>query len=357
MVQKSQTPRSGRLPTVSDVAARAGVAPATVSNVITGRRPVAEALRIRVHEAIDVLGYKTNQVAASLRLKQTRSIGIVVPDLTNPFFAALVRHVEELAAESDFQILLVGSNETASQEAKRIRALISRRIDGLIIAPTQDNVSEIVVATDGRVPVVLVDRAIGAKGFDTIAADNVEAGYSGCRHLIELGHKHIAILETASALANINDRAIGYRKAMAEAGLAAHGRIIDGGLTIESCRQAIEPVLRAKQRPTAIFATAYVATLGTIKAIRAIDLNFPQDISLLGFDDFDWMTALRPYVSTIRQPVQELAINAWNLLHARIAGEVQGHLQVRLPCSLQVRESTAPPAKGRVARRLSTKAD
>src|SRR5437660_521980 len=171
-------------PTIRDVAARAGVATATVSNVLTGRRQVAQDRRRRVLEAVDALGYQPNRLAAGLRRQRTGTVGMVVPDLT--------------------------------------------------------------------------DR-----------------------------------------LANIRDRIEGYGRALAEAGLGERARVVLGGLTVEGCRAAIEQELRRADRPTAIFAATYDATLGAIKAIRAVDLAFPEDVSLLGFDDFDWMTVLRPYVSTI----------------------------------------------------------
>jgi LacI family transcriptional regulator len=132
---------------------------------------------------------------------------------------------------------------------------------------------------------------------------------------------------------------------LAEAGISKSERVVYGGVTVDSCREAIRPELLKQDRPTAIFGTAYVATLGAVQAIRAANLSIPEDISLLGFDDSDWMTVLRPYVSTIRQPIQDIATNSWNRLHARVIGDVEGHLHMQLPCTLEVRESTCPPGR------------
>ena len=339
------------VPTIRDVAARAGVATATVSNVLTGRRPVADGLRRVVLDAVQELGYERNHLAASLRLQRTRSVGIVVPDLTNPFFAELVRQIEEVAARSDFQILLVDSNEEPTREAARIRALLARRIDGLIMAPTTDDVT-CLGAARRHPPTILIDRGLDLPGFDSVGADNVQACYRGCRHLLDLGHRDIALLVTVADLGNIRDRIEGYRQALAERGCADHERVVIGGATIEGCRAAIESQLRGAGRPTAIFAAAYVATLGAIQAIRAIDLAFPEDVSLLGFDDFDWMTVLRPYVSTIRQPVAEMASHAWKLLMSRCEdNDSEQHARIRLPCTLEVRESTRPPSTVAARRR------
>jgi LacI family transcriptional regulator len=334
-------------PTIRDVAARAGVATATVSNVLTGRRQVAEDRRRRVLEAVGALGYQPNRLAAGLRRQRTGTVGMVVPDLTNPFFAALVQRVEELAAEGDCQILLVDSSNDPAREAARTRALLAHRIDGLIMAPTEDALP---AAAGAGLPVVLVDRGFGLPGFDTVAADNEEACYRGCRHLLQLGHRDIALLASTDRLANIRDRIEGYRRALAEAGEGERASVVHGGLSVEGCRAAIEQELRRADRPTAIFAATYDATLGAIKAIRAVDLAFPEDVSLLGFDDFDWMTVLRPYVSTVAQPIDAMAAAAWRLLTARLAnGEAEA--RIRLPCTLKVRESTRPPSDAATRRR------
>jgi len=198
--------RSGKPPTIRDVAELASVAPATVSNVLTGRRPVAEDRKQRVLAAVAQLGYRPNHLAASLRRQETRTIGIVIPDLTNPFFAALVHRIEELAAEADYQILLMSSNEDTEQEAHRVDVLLARQTDGLIIAPARDDVSAFAASAADLPPTVLVDRGFGLAGFDTIAADNYDAAKRGCQHLISLGHTDIVLVVSDSSLANIADR-------------------------------------------------------------------------------------------------------------------------------------------------------
>jgi LacI family transcriptional regulator len=327
------------------------VAPATVSNVLNETKPVAEARRARVLEAVKALGYRPNHLAASLRRQATRSVGIVVPDLTNPFFAAIVHRIEELASESAYQILLVSSNEDPEQEAARIHALLDRRIDGLIVAPCRDEVETVSHPVGNLPPTVLIDRGFGLAGFDTVAADNFKAAHAGAGHLIELGHRDIALVATDPNLANIADRVAGFRQAMTAAGAAGHARLVIGGLDIDSCRAAVAQELRRPHRPSAVFAASYVATLGAIKAIRALDLDFPRDISLLGIDDSDWMSVLRPYVSAVAQPVAEMAAEAWRLLNHRLAGGGGPYARLRLPCSLEVRESTRPFAPAGKRRR------
>jgi LacI family transcriptional regulator len=340
----AKKPKSDKPSTIKDVAEMAGVAPGTVSNVLTGRRSVAQDLRQRVLRAVEALDYRPNQIAAGLRSQQTRSLGIVVPDLMNPFFAELVYHLDRLAANSNYQTLLAGSNETEILEAERIQSLIARRVDGLVIAPTRDGVSEGVLPSIAGTPTVLLDRGFGFDGFDSITADSRDAGYRGARHLLELGHRDIAVLVTSTELGNISDRAEGFYTALAEAGAGSRRQVIDGGWTIDGCRRALEPVLLKKKRPTAVFAVTYVATLGAIQAIRSAGLAFPEEISVLGFADSEWMTVLHPYVSTLRQPVKEMSSLAWNQLFGRIGGNTGGPVRAKLPCTLEIRESTSPPS-------------
>jgi LacI family transcriptional regulator len=340
MTQAPDFPHHGRPPTIRDVAKRAGVAPGTVSNVLTGRKPVAEPLKRSVLEAVEVLGYRANQLASNLRMRQTRSIGVVIPDLTNPFFALLIQHIERLAARDGYQILLMSSHEDEIEDAERIRALISRQVDGLVIAPAIDAIGPLLDSLTSRPPILVLDRATDNLKCDTVASDNQAGAYEGCRHLLELGHRDIVFLATSEALANVRERVAGFHNALRDYGAAHRSRVIFGGLTVDSCRGAIEQELRRADRPTAIFCGAYVATLGAVKAIRAVDLEFPKHMSLLGFDDADWMTALRPYISTVEQPLDAMSREAWKILKSRLDGTDRPAIHTRLSCILRVREST-----------------
>lgn len=331
------------LPTMRDVAARAGVSAATVSNVLGGRRQVRQELRDRVFAAIDATGYRPNQLASSLRLKRSNTIGILVPDLTNPFFAAFVHRLEDLAAENGYQIILASSNEDERREADRLRTLLSRRIDGLIIAPARDQTPALEEQRLHLPPTVLMDRGFGHTEFDTVAADNMEAARLGCRHLIGLGHRDIAFIVTSTTIANMRERVDGYLSALAETDLGGRARIVAGGFDIDACRSAAEQELYRAERPTAIFAANYVSTLGAMKAIRGVGLDFPDEISLLGFDDSDWMTVLRPYLSVVAQPVYLMADEVWHLLTKRVRNRDEPYRHIRLACTLEIRESTQRP--------------
>src|SRR3546814_5778789 len=191
-----QKPRQGREtgPTIRDVAARAGVSTATVSNVLSGTRHVGPERRQRVLDAIERLDYRPNGIAASLRSQRSRVVGVVVPDITNAFFAGIVHRMEELAAGSGYQVMLVNSNEDPAQERERVRALLSRRADGLIVIPAGDAFEARAMIDAERIGLVVVDRGVDLTGVDTIGADNRQAADQGTRHLLELGHREIAPL-------------------------------------------------------------------------------------------------------------------------------------------------------------------
>lgn len=333
-----------RVPTIRDVAIFARVAPATVSNVLSGRRSVRPELCERVRDAIAAIGYQPNQLASSLRRRRSNAIGIIVPDFTNPFFAGLVHHIEDLAAQDGYDTLIAGSNEDEEREATRLQTLLARRIDGLIMAPARDEVPALAALKPRLPPTVLVDRGVSHVEFDMVTVANADATRMGCRHLLDLGHVDIAFVISSLALSNMGERVAGYHEALTAAGFGGQMRVVEAGFNVDACHNAVVGALRAEPRPTAIFAANYVANLGAMKAIRSLSLDFPREISLLGFDDTDWMTVLQPYLSVIAQPIAAIAKTAWRLLSFRLqaTGPEPGQ-HVRLPCDLILRNSTCTP--------------
>jgi LacI family transcriptional regulator len=341
--KSSRASGAHRPPTIRDVADRAGVSPATVSSVITGIRPVAEESRRLVLAAIAELGFKANHMASSLRMGRSRTVGVVVPNLANEFYASLLRHYEQDAAQVGYELLVVASGEDPRTEAQRIAALIARRVDGLLVVAARDGFGSAPGFPAKLPPTVLVDRNFGHPDFDTVASDNFAAGKMGCEYLLQLGHRDITLLTSGLDNGHIRDRVEGYRAAIKAAGGAARETVVMGGRTIDGCRAAIEQALRRPDPPTAIFATTYFGTIGAVKAIGAVDLAFPAEISLLGFEHSEWMTAIRPYISAINQPFDRMAAESWRLLHKRIGGETGEPERVRLACELNVRESARAP--------------
>jgi LacI family transcriptional regulator, galactose operon repressor len=336
----------GAPPTMHDVARVAGVSIATVSHVLSGVRVVGQIRRERVLQAIDSLGYSPNQVAASLRVRRSAVIAIVVPDIISSFFAKIVRQIEELASGSKYQILLADTQEDPVREGERVRALIRRRPDGLIFVPCQDHTETLEDLRKSDIPVVVIDRVEKGTEFDSISVHNTKAANEGCQHLLSLGHRKITLLVSEPRLRNIAQRIRGYHSAMKNAGVSDHEEIVIGGFTPEQAYMAMGEHLAAGNRPTAIFALTDYLALGTLHALSELDLIVPRDISLLAFDDTDWMTAVRPYISSVRQPIDEIASHAWHTLKDRIEGKRTKQTAWELSCTLIKRESTSTVSPG-----------
>jgi LacI family transcriptional regulator len=325
------------------VAKAAGVSIATVSNVLRGTRYVGPELQQRVQEAIAALQYSPNSVAASLREHRSRTIGVVVPDITIGLFPAIVRRLAKRAACTDYQLILADSQEDPTWEQDRVRALIRRKIDGLIVTPCRDDSPMLEDVRQSGIPTVLLDRVAKGSDFDHVLLDNLAAGQEGTRYLISLGHRRILLLASDPGLRNVQERIEGYRKALADAGLSPFENVLVVGRNeAEQARQALLPLLLDPSRPSAVFAVTQTMTIGALQSFWEAGLEVPKDVSLLAFDDSEWFTALKPFVSTVRQPTDDFADQAWAMLMARLNDDHSPALHTQVRASLVVRESTVP---------------
>jgi LacI family transcriptional regulator len=326
------------------VAARAAVSTATVSHVVNATGRASAKTRLKVLKAIEDLGFRPNGNAASLRTRRSRLVGLVVPSITNAFFAQMASEFEKRAIASGYDLAIVTTGEDAVRERERIEALLSRQLAGLIVYPASDRSVGLGLEPLGLPATVLMDRGLNLPDFDTVGLDNEKTGYQAARALTDLGHRSIAVLVPDLELAPSRDRAEGAKRALRETGAEGGCRILTGGHSIEGGRSAIEQELRREDRVSAIVAATNVATLGAIKAIQSLQLAMPRDISLIGFDDFDWMTALRPYVTAVAQPTDQLAQHAWELLQARMEGRAEPRVQhLTFQGELRIRESSGRP--------------
>lgn len=336
----------GARPKISDVAARARVSPGTVSNVLTGRRHVDPALAARVRAAVEALGYVTHAAASQLRSRRPNVIGAVVPDLPNTFCATFVGKVEELARADGYRTLVAGSGEDADEELAQVQALAAWRPAGVLIIPTDDRFRAGEFLASAGIPVVAVDRVVARTPVDSIAIDNAAEAGRAAAHLAGLGHRRVLVVASSLALKNIRDRVVGIRTALQGASV----EVVEGGAFFPSIAEAVSRRLARPPLPTALLALTNKATLGAVVALGERGLVIPRDVSLIGFDDNEWMRAMRPAVSSVRQPVEALARSAWERLVARIEGDRTPPVHVRVPCTLELRGSTAPPP-GRVGTR------
>src|SRR5215469_8650797 len=338
---RSKSPAGQRGPTIHDVARAASVSTATVSNVLRGTRYVGPQLQQRVQDAVATLQYSPNSVAASLRERRSRTIGVVVPDITTGLFPAIVRRLAKRAAFTDYQLILTDSQEDPAWERERVRALIRRKIDGLIVIPCRDDSPMLDDVRQSGIPTVLLDRVAKGTDFDHVMLDNVAAAREGTRHLISLGHRHVLLLASDPSLRNIRERIEGYREALAEADLSGCENVLVAGHNeAERVRQVLMPVLASEARPSAFFAVTQTMTIGALQTLWEAGLELPKDVSLLAFDDSEWFTALKPFVSTLRQPTDDFADQAWAMLMARLNNDRSPPLQSEVHSTLVIREST-----------------
>lgn len=332
--------------TIKDVAREAGVSLGTASNVISGHRRVSDALRERVEGAISRLGYKPNAIAASLRRKQTRTIGLILPSLQNTFFVEVADALEDLAVADGYEIIMAVTKESPERTINHIRTLAARRVDGIMAIPTIESPLALAELKNLAHPTVIIDRIEDQNDFPSVAIENREAGRLGTEHLLSLGHKQIAFIVNSANLANGRHRVAGFWDAVKAAKVEARCQSLVVGMTDEDAYQHVLALLQRSDRPTALFTLSNLATIGGLRAIQAVGLRIPHDISILAFDDPEFLRVFRPFVSAIRQPTQRIAEESWRLMKQQL-GDAQSEIEhVRLPVEVLIRESTAPLGKG-----------
>jgi LacI family transcriptional regulator len=330
--------------TMNDVARVAKVSIATVSHVINGTRFVSAERVERVHAAMQELGYTPDATARSLRVGRTNTIGLVLPDTSNPFFAALARWIDETGFESGYTTILANSDERPEREHRYVSTLVSKRVDGIILAPSRGDHSTLAkLLENARMPLVVVDRDAALPTADVVLHDNAGGSYAATRHLIELGHTCIGCIAGPADATSAAERVKGFRQAMTEAGLPlpVHA-VVEADFHFSGGREATARLLATEEPFTALFAANDLMAAGAVRALAERGIAVPYDISVIGFDDAPLAEMISPALTTMRQPLQEMAQAAVSLLLARISDGNGGPPTRRvLPTSLVVRESTA----------------
>ncbi len=331
--------------TIREVAERAGVSVATVSHVINGTRYVAPETAARVHRAMAELDYEPNAVAKSLRTRVTHAIGVLVSDITNPFFATLVRGAEDAALAAGYSLIVCNSDEDPQKEDLYIHSLWRRRIDGMLIAPTQDGRSRAIHELVRRkLPFVFVDRKAKGVAADAVLSDNVRGAYLATKHLIERGHRRIGIVLGIPGATTTEERLAGYKQALEEAGISFSEDLVAwGSYRIEGGRQATRKLLAIPNPPTAIFSTNNLMTIGLLQEVCAHQIMASNQVVVVGFDDLEWAGMIYPALTTVAQHPYDIGHKAFTLLHERIQGLKSGdYKEIRVPVELKVRGLQSP---------------
>jgi DNA-binding LacI/PurR family transcriptional regulator len=328
---------------IKDVATRAGVSVATVSRVLNQNPRVKPHLRERVLQAMAELDYRPSGIARNMRNQSARVIGLIISDIQNPFFTALVRAVEDVAYENQYTVLLCNSDEDPQKEQLYADVLSTERVAGVIIVPTSRD--SCIPLLSRHIPVVMADRKVAGPATDSVTLDNIGGAYQATAHLIGLGHRRIGLVAAPLHVSVGLERRQGYEKALREHGIPLDESVIRTGNFKESGGyRAASELLDLDPRPTAIFAINNLMTMGTLQAIHERGLRIPEDISVIGFDDMPWLPLLVPPLTAVRQPVYQIGAEAARLLFRRMREGPQKPVEtIVLQPELIIRGSTAPP--------------
>ncbi|MFH8884102.1 LacI family DNA-binding transcriptional regulator [Streptomyces californicus] len=328
---------------IKDVAAEAGVSVATVSRVLNGHPSVSQEARTRVLAAVEALGYRPNAVARSLRTAQTRTLGLVISDVLNPYFTELARFVEEEARALGYSVIIGNADERPDLQDHHVRTLIDRRIDGLLVSPADGGTPLLRDVALSGTPMVFVDRWIPGIDVPVVRADGTEAVRDLVAHLHALGHRRLAIIAGPAATTTGDERVEAFRNALRDHGLALPDAYIgQGDFQAASGRRATERFLELAEPPEVVFAADNLMALGALDAIRARGLRVPDDIALAAFDDIPWFVHTGPPITAVAQPTADLARAAVRALADRIEGRTPQ--SVTLPARLVVRRSCGEAA-------------
>jgi LacI family transcriptional regulator len=337
---------------IREVAAHAGVSVATVSNVLNRPEIVAVSTRDRVHAAIRELGFVRNESARQLRAGRSRTIGLVVLDVANPFFTDLARGVEDEASKAGYAVILCNSDDQERKEKRYLEVLEEHRVQGVLITPVAGAGSRLARLQRRGTPVVLVDSRSASRGQCSVAVDDVLGGDLAVSHLLTTGHDRVAYLSGPPAIRQVADRREGALRALRRAGRdAADLQVIEaGGLNVGAGQKAGAEVaaLPAGARPTAVFCANDLIALGVLQEMTRNRIRVPEDISIVGYDDIDFAAAAAVPLTSVRQPRQQLGHTAARLLLDEAAdGGTHQHRQVIFEPELVVRQSTQPATRSR----------
>lgn len=333
--------------TIYDVARAAGVSPATVSRVFNGGRVTAERAE-NVRRTAAAMGFAPNRVARSLRMQRASVIGLIIPDIENPFFTALARGVEDAAQETHLSVVLCNTDEDIDKEQRYLEVAAAEQMAGVIVAAASRQRTDLSVLSERGTPVVAVDRRPRGASVDAVTLDNRHGGEEATEHLIARGYRRIACIAGPEGASTSEERLAGYRAALRDHGLGGDGAGPDGAYVrhgdfrVEGGRAAMKQLLALPEPPDAVFVANNLMTVGALAALREAGRT-PPDTGLLSFGDVPWPELVTPSLSSVRLPSYQLGFTAAQLLQERIAGVDKPLQTVVLRTSLEVRDSTGGP--------------
>jgi LacI family transcriptional regulator len=327
---------------IVDVAKLAGVAPITVSRCINNSGYCSVETRAKVEAAIAELGFVPNRLASGLRSKRTNTLALVLTDISNPFFTTIARGVEDMASDEGYTVIFCNTDESVSKEKMYVQMLLEKRVDGILLVPAQSTPDSVTLIQKHATPLVILDRRVPDVKADVVRCDSEGGAYELTRLLLSLGHREIAIINGPSGVSTAVDRLDGYRRALAEAGVAHHSRMeYDGSFTQESGYTLTHRAFANSPLPSALFAANNFIAFGALKALREMGLRVPEDVAVVGFDDLPAALVTFPFLTVANQPAYEMGRRAIEILLNKLCGgALDQYQEVMLPAEIVIRQSS-----------------
>lgn len=319
--------RFSKMVTIRQIADHARVSTATVSHVINSTAYVSPELRQRVLAAVRELGYQPSAVARSLRTKQTKTVGIVIPDIANPFFADVTRGAEDLLLQEGYTLIIGNSDGEAGKQEQYYRTFCSKQVDGLlmVVAPAEHPPEYLGQHNCEALPIVYLDRMYRGLRGDGVMADNAGGSFDAVGHLLSLGHQRVAIITGPPQLQNARMRLEGYQRALEQYHVEVASELVrEGRFDVESGYEQTKALLSLNNRPTGLFVSNALMSMGCLRAFAEYRVRCPEEIALVSFDDIFWFDLLRPSISAVAQPSYELGAKAAEMLLKRLSGHLKG---------------------------------
>lgn len=328
---------------LQEVADRAKVSIATVSRVLNKSDKVVPETRATVEQALRELGYRPSRVARRLRMKDGHAhlVGLIIPDIQNPFYAEIARGVEDAAYANEYALLLCNSDENQEKERFYLNVMQAESVDGIVLPPFDESDPAVLEVVNTGLPIVCVDRSLAKTKTDLVEVDNYHGALEAVNHLLDRGHKSIGLIEGRAHVSTSRERRRGYVDALAARGITPRKELMRAGdFKQESGRVLTQELLALRKPPTALFVCNNLMTVGALGALHQRGVRVPQEMAVVGFDDLPWAEALDPPPTVVRQPAYDVGRQAMELLLKRIIEPTRPPVTVRLIPELVIRRST-----------------
>lgn len=306
---------------IKSIAEDAQVSTATVSRVLNGSTNVSPEMQTRVLRSIDKLGYQPNLIARSLRTNKTYVLGLVIPNITNPFFTNIARAVEDVALQAGYVVTIFSSDQSITKEKRYLELMCNRMVNGALVAVCDSEKSDLSLLVQNNIPVVLIDRQLKDATFDRVMVDTNDGAYRAVEYLFKRGYRRIGMIAGPQNVSTAVDKVIGYQRAISEHNLPLEDSLlVFGDYTEKSGIELGRQIFSQPQRPDAVIISNNLMTVGCYRVIQEYGFRIPHEIAIIGFDDINWASLVTPPVTIIDQPTYELGQSAIQFLLERIAG-------------------------------------